>query len=142
MVAGCGGSSDEDAGSAPAATATVGTRDVPGFGTVLATKSGQPLYLLTADAAGSTKCVDSCNKLWRPLTPDGEPTAAKGAKPSLLATFKRSDGDTQVLYNGHALYTYKGQGQIAGAGTKSLGGTWFLVSPAGEAIKATDTGGY
>lgn len=140
--AGCGGSSDEETGGAPAGSATVATRDVPGFGSVLATRSGKPLYLLTADPEGDTKCVDACTKRWEPLIADGTPAAGEGAKTSLLETFKRSDGGEQVLYNGHALYTFKGQGQLAGAGTKSFGGTWFLVSADGEAIEATDTGGY
>lgn len=140
---GCGGSSDdEDEGTVPAASATVSTRDVSGYGTVLATKSGRPLYLLTADPSGGSKCVGSCAKKWRPLTEKGAPTAGPGVKPSQLRTFKRGDGGKQVLYNGHALYTSTGRGLTSAAGTASHGGTWFLVSPSGEPIETTEAGGY
>jgi hypothetical protein len=63
-------------------------------------------------------------------------------KSSLLSTFKRNDGGTQVLYDKHALYTHKGRGLVSGAGVKADGGTWYLVAPSGKPIKSTKSGGY
>jgi predicted lipoprotein with Yx(FWY)xxD motif len=145
FAAGCGGSSgpaaDKPTTSSPDVKPTVvTTRDVPGYGTVLATAAGKPLYLLSADPKGGSKCDAACAKDWPPLT-GGKPSADGKVDSSKLASFKRSDGDEQVLYNGHALYTYTGE-ELAGIGTKLLGGTWYLVSPKGEPIKTTATGGY
>jgi predicted lipoprotein with Yx(FWY)xxD motif len=138
VAAGCGGSSK------PSGSATVRTLKVSGYGTVLATSAGRPLYLLSSDPAGKTSCTGTCTKEWTPLTDSGGPTAASGVKSSLLSSFKRSDGGTQVLYNGHALYTYARAGAsiTGGAGEKGDGGTWYLVDPAGKAITTTAVGGY
>ena len=74
---------------------------------------------------------------------DGEQQrAGPGVKASLLSTFKRTDGQEQVMYNHHALYTHKGQGAASGAGMASDGGIWYLVSPSGSAVKSTSAGGY
>ena len=142
-AASCGGaSSDSERSSAPAAGATVvTTRKVPGYGTILATQSGRPLYVLSADPAGGSKCTGACAKLWPPLTGTGEPAAAEGVKGSLLGTFTRDDGGKQLLYNDRALYTNTGE-ELAGIGTKALGGTWYLVSPSGKPVKTTEAGGY
>jgi predicted lipoprotein with Yx(FWY)xxD motif len=39
-----------------------------------------------------------------PLLVTGSPTAGTGVKASKLATTRRSDGKTQVVYDGHPLY--------------------------------------
>ena len=142
-IAGCGGSSKHGGGgaSAPAGSATVRTMTVIGYGTVLAT-SGHPLYLLSSDPPGGSRCRGGCTSTWLPLAAKGAPTAGPGVKGSLLSTFRRSDGSTQVLYDRHALYTHKGRGLVSGAGVRSEGGTWYLVAPSGKAITRTKSGGY
>jgi predicted lipoprotein with Yx(FWY)xxD motif len=146
----CGGSSGSasaDVGTpAPAqaaAGATVKTLTVSGFGKLLANSAGRPLYMLTSDPAGGTKCTGSCTKKWHPLTVGGKATAGAGVKGNLLGTFKRSNpGGTQVMYAKHALFTYSGPGLVSGAGLKTNGGTWYLVAPTGKPIKTTGSGGY
>ena len=142
-VAGCGGSSKDDGGgaSAPAASATVSTMTVVGYGKVLAT-SGHPLFLLSSDPPAGSRCTRGCTSTWSPLTTKGPPAAGPGADSSLLSTFKRPDGSTQVLYDRHALYTHRGRGLVSGAGVRSEGGTWYLVAPSGKAITKTKSGGY
>ena len=115
--------------------------NVVGYGKVLAV-SGQPVYLLSSDPPGGSKCTGGCTSTWPPLTTKGRPGAGPGADSSLLSTFKRSDGTTQVLYDKHALYKHKGRGLVSGAGVKSEGGTWYLVSPSGKPIKSTKRGDY
>lgn len=136
---GCGGS------GGGSDSVTVKTVDLPGYGTVLATARDEPLYLLSSDPADATKCTGDCTKEWQPLTAEGDPGAGSGLKQDKLKTFKREDGGQQVLYNGHALYTYilPDAGKGAGAGVKQDGGgTWYLVDPSGEAIETTAVGGY
>jgi predicted lipoprotein with Yx(FWY)xxD motif len=137
-LAACGGGGE---GDTPVASATVSTKKVPGYGTVLATKDGKLLFTLTSDPKGGSKCTDACVEQWPPLSEKGEPTAAKGVKTDMLGTFDRSDGTKQVLYNDLALYTYTGEA-LAGPGTKTLGGTWYFVSPDGKPVKSTQAGGY
>jgi predicted lipoprotein with Yx(FWY)xxD motif len=114
---------------------------VVGFGKVLAS-SGHPLYVLSSDPPGGSRCTGACTSTWPPLTAKGRPTAGPGADSSLLSTFKRPDGNTQVLYDRHALYTHSGRGLVSGAGVKSQGGIWYLVAPSGKPIKQTKSGGY
>lgn len=129
--------------SSKAATpASVTTTKVSGYGTVLATASGKPLYLLTADPSGGSSCSGACAKQWPPLTVTGKPSAGPGVNTSMLSSFTRSDGTEQVLYDGHALYTHSGLSASAVAGTAADGGIWYLVSPSGKPIKSTTGSGY
>jgi predicted lipoprotein with Yx(FWY)xxD motif len=151
LIAACGSSSSggSDNGSQSTsqsptgnAAAAVSTTKVSGYGTVLATGKGSPLYLLTADPSGGSSCSGSCAKTWPPLTVAGKPAAGTGVNASLLSSFKRSDGSEQVVYDGHALYTHPGLSATAVAGTASDGGVWYLVSPSGKPVKTTDGSGY
>jgi predicted lipoprotein with Yx(FWY)xxD motif len=121
--------------------AAVTTAKVPGYGTVLATGHGAPLYLLTADPSGGSSCSGVCAKQWPPLAA-AKPRAGAGVSQSLLSSFARADGSVQVLYAGHALYTHPGTTASAVAGTAADGGIWYLVSPSGKPIKTTNGSGY
>ncbi len=147
-LAACGGSSGSSGGTASGAasassgaTATVKVSKLPGYSSVLTTSSGQAVYLLTADPSGGSSCSSSCTSQWPPLQSKSL-KAGPGVKASLLSTFKRSDGQVQVMYNHHALYTHKGAGAASGAGVAADGGIWYLVSPSGSAVKSTSSGGY
>ncbi|MGH2978349.1 MAG: COG4315 family predicted lipoprotein [Solirubrobacterales bacterium] len=130
------------AGTAPAESATVSTVDLPGFGTVLAAGSGDTVLVHTSDPAGGSSCTGKCAREFKPLEPEGEPTAGPGTDAALLSSFKRKDGTEQVLYDDKALYTHTGPGSISGAGTESHGGTWLLIEPSGDEIRGSETGGY
>jgi hypothetical protein len=55
----------------------------------------------------------------------------------MIGTTKRSDGKPQVTYNGHPLYTFKGDssaGATSGQGINAFGGLWYAVSPAGQQV--------
>jgi len=114
---------------------------VNGYGTVLVSAANQPIYILSSDPAGSSKCSGSCAKTWKPLTVSGAPRGGSGITSSMLSSFKRSDGTTQVLYDKHALYTHAGSAASA-AGTASDGGVWYLINAKGQAVKSTTSGGY
>jgi predicted lipoprotein with Yx(FWY)xxD motif len=161
MLTACGSSSSE-AGSSGSSLATnssatkkstaatkqarsgaaVTTAKVPGYGTVLATGHGAPLYLLTADPSGGSSCSGGCAKQWPPLKAGAKPKAGAGVSQSLLSSFERADGSAQVSYAGHALYTHPGTTASAVAGTAADGGIWYLVSPSGKPIKSTNGSGY
>ena len=107
-------------------------------GAYLTDGSGRSLYLFAADSGGKSVCTGACAAAWPPLTTKGNPTAGSGATASMLTTFTRSDGSTQVVYNGHPLYYYAADtspGATTGQGLNVFGGLWWLVSPAGTAIQ-------
>ena len=147
-VAACGSSSNNTTSStttkssAATSNATLKVINVSGYGKVLGTAAGKPVYLLTSDPKNGSSCTGGCASQWPPLTDTSKPTAGPGVNASLLSTFKRSDGTTQVSYNGHALYTYTGSTAGSGAGLAEYGGDWYLVSASGAAIKSTASGGY
>lgn len=138
---GGGSSSSSSGGSSGGGKGTVMVGKVNGYGSVLVTASDQPIYILSTDPSGSSKCASSCAKTWKPVTVSGSPSAGSGVSTSLLSSFKRSDGTTQVLYDKHALYTHAGSASSA-AGTASDGGVWYLINAKGKAVKSTTAGGY
>ena len=131
----------------PSVNAASVTRNSPGptvevrrtcLGQILVNSSGRTLYLFKNDTGGKSRCSGSCAVNWPPLLPTGRPTAATGVKASKLATTRRSDGKTQVVYNGHPLYRFIGDekpGNTNGEGLTAFGARWFVVSPAGNEIR-------
>ena len=76
---------------------------------------------------------------------NGKPTVGDGAKASIVATTKRSDGAPQVTYNGHPLYLYEGDqkpGDTNGQGLTAFGARWYALTPAGNQVSGgTSTSG-
>jgi len=147
LIAGCGSSSSKSStsgggGSSTGGSSTVKVTKISGYGSALVTGSGKSLYVLSSDPSGGSKCTGSCAQVWPPLTVSGSPSAGSGASSSLLSTFKRADGTTQVLYDKQALYTYSSPGATSGEGVATFGGTWYLVAPSGKPIKHSAAGGY
>jgi hypothetical protein len=59
-----------------------------------------------------------------------------------VGTITRSNGQKQVTYDGHPLYTFasdSGPHQITGEGINAFGGYWYVISPSGKPI--TSSGG-
>jgi predicted lipoprotein with Yx(FWY)xxD motif len=148
-VAACGSSSNTSS-SSPAASATpaasssspsaggitIGTASGPD-GTYLVGASGRALYLWVADSGGKSSCSGECAKVWPPVIASGTPKVSGGVSASQLGTIKRSDGSSQVTYNGHPLYYFisdSGAGTIKGQGSDSFGAKWWLLGASGAAI--------
>jgi predicted lipoprotein with Yx(FWY)xxD motif len=114
------------------------------LGKVLVNSKGRTLYLFRADQGTTSACNNACAVSWPPLE-NAAPKAGKEAKSSLLTTSTRADGKTQVVYNGHPLYTFQADrkaGNTNGQGVNAFGGLWYAVSSAGNAVtKAPSSGG-
>jgi len=106
-----------------------------GSGSLLVGANGMTLYLLTKDSNGTSTCSGGCANNWPPLTVTGQPQAGTGLDTSLLGTTVRPDGSTQVTYNGHPLYYYKGDNAPGDANGQGSGGIWFAVTASGEAMQ-------
>ncbi len=158
MIAACGSSASTTSSppAAPAATTsgaaaasgtTLKTATIGGV-TVLTNAQGFTLYWFAPDTPTTSKCNGSCATFWPPVK--GPATAGSGVT-GKLGTITRADGSTQATYNGHPLYTYKGDtapGQDKGNGLNISGGLWHDVTATGAAAPAPSTstssgsGGY
>ncbi|MFL5796848.1 MAG: hypothetical protein ACJ77A_02800 [Actinomycetota bacterium] len=129
------GSTGRSSGSPPAPAGTgssvVGTTSIPGIGTVLDDSNGLTLYHLSIDTSSTSMCSGVCTEEWPPLlAANGVPKAS----PDLTGTFgtiQRSDGGTQVTFDGMPLYTFAGDsgpGQASGQGLMDFGGVWHAVT--------------
>ena len=159
-VAGCGGSSGgqhtsaygapapTSAASSPAAYGTAPVANGTGaasihlasskLGKILVDSKGDTLYLWQADKGTASTCNGACASAWPPLTTTRVPVAGSGLSAAKLGTTKRTDGTTEVTYNGHPLYTFvgdSGPGQTTGQGNKSFGAEWDVLSAAGNKIE-------
>ena len=135
-VGGYGSGGGTSATTTPSGAATVAaTRS--SLGTILVDGSGRTLYLFKKDQPDQSACAGACVAAW-PIDPSsGAPKAGSGVSASLLGTIKRSDGSTQVTYNKHPLYYYKGDsgpGQHNGQGIDAFGAEWYVLTPAGKAV--------
>ena len=142
-VAGCGGSNNSTASSNPPKTASGGSATVGvengNLGKILFDSKGDTLYLFKKDSGTKSACTGACASAWPPLRASGKPTAGSGVNASMLGTTPRSDGNPQVTYNGHPLYTFTGDqnpGDTSGQGVSAFGALWYVVSPAGNQITA------
>ncbi len=111
---------------------TIGTATTATIGSVLTSPNGLTLYTLSSDPANGSICTAGCLTAWPPLVvaPGGSVTAPSGV-PGTFGTFVRTDtGATQAARDGHALYTFQGDGapgQTNGEGIVALGGTWHAA---------------
>jgi predicted lipoprotein with Yx(FWY)xxD motif len=114
---------------------------VNGLGQVLVDGQGITLYLFATDHRGSpSRCYDICAIQWPPLLlPKGtsRPVAGPGITASLLGTAPRTDGTTQITYNGWPLYLWppdREPGKATGQALTNAGGLWYVVNPEGNAV--------
>ena len=117
------------AAPAPAAASTdtaLKTATVDGV-TVVTNGKGFTLYSFAPDTPTTSKCYGTCAAYWPPAI--GTSSAGSGL-PGKTSTIKRTDGSTQLTYNGHPLYTYIGDtapGQASGNHLNLNGGLWLEV---------------
>ena len=152
-VALAGGSAPVGAayGAAASAGTAIGTATLKP-GTVLVDGTGRTLYLFEADKGTASTCYGQCAQIWAPV-PAGGPTSG-GAQAALVGATMRTDGSSQVPYNGHPLYYFmndKAPGEARGQGINRFGGGWYVVDPTGNKIDSaapapapanTSGGGY
>jgi predicted lipoprotein with Yx(FWY)xxD motif len=119
-------SSGSSSPGAQPGSVVIGTKSVPGAGTVLVDSSGLTLYELASESGGTIMCTSSCATEWPPLLlPAGvsSATAGSGVSASKLGTISRPDGGTQVTYGGMPLYLFvsdQSPGQDTGQGVEGF----------------------
>ena len=105
------------------------------LGNILVDGSGRTLYMFTRDEKNKSNCSGTCAQSWPPLVTVDAPKAEEGVDTAKLGTTAREDGSKQVTYNGLPLYFYSKDSKTGDTTGQNVGGIWFVVSTAGEAVK-------
>jgi len=137
-----GAAATTGAPAASSGSATVITTGTSSGGAFLTNGSGRAIYLFLADGKDKSTCSGACASAWPPVTTTGQPTASGSVNASDLGTITRSDGTTQVTYDGHPLYYFAGDtgaGMDKGQGLDGFGAKWWLVAPSGAGITSMVT---
>lgn len=101
------------------------------LGQVLAAPDGKILYLFTKDQGTTTACTGGCVGTWPALKATGTPVAGPGLDASKLTA-----ANGQVAYNGHLLYFFAGDTSPGQTNGQGIGGIWYVVNAAGDAVKS------
>jgi len=111
---------------------TVFVRTDPALGQILTDPKGMTLYLFTKDTtANESTCYDQCAENWPPFTAE-EPLAMPEFVDGELTTVQRTDGTTQVAYNGIPLYYFAKDTQPGETNGQGAGDVWYVVHPGQE----------
>lgn len=122
-----------------AAQPTVFVRQDPTFGPFLTDTSGNTLYLFSNDTTpGESSCYDKCATNW-PIFTSTEPLSLPGTVDGELSLITRTDGTTQVAYNGMPLYYFIGDAATGDTNGQAVGDVWWLVAPGTTSVAAPAT---
>ena len=143
VAVGCGSSYNSNSSSTPAQKAAPGAREtvktatVAKLGRYLIDEDGKALYLFEKDTSPKSTCYGACAQEWPPVTTSGKPVAEAGATGAKLTTSKRTDGTSQVVYDGHPLYYFAPDkaGTTKGQGLDAFGAEWYVLAPSGEKVE-------
>jgi predicted lipoprotein with Yx(FWY)xxD motif len=118
----------------PSAKGTIITTGQSEFGTMLFNEKKQAIYIWELEKSSKAECYGDCAEAWPPVLTEGNPQATGEVNGSLLGTTKRTDGGTQVTYNGHPLYYYAHErpGEVKCHNVATHGGLWWVVQPNGN----------
>lgn len=143
-LAGCGGSSEDDAAGTPAAEpSAAATQEAAAsvdlasttLGDVLVGPDGRTLYMFDPDKQGASTCYDQCATAWPPLTVEGDPAAGEGLDASLVGTTERTDGTVQVTYDGWPLYYWAKDTKAGDVTGQAVNDVWWVLDAAGAPVR-------
>lgn len=119
--------------AAQPAAGTIITTGNSEFGPMLFNDQGQAIYIWELEESAKPECYDDCATAWPPVLTNGQPQASGDVNKELLGTTARTDGSTQVTYNGHPLYYYAHEkpGEVKCHNISTHGGLWWVIQPNG-----------
>lgn len=131
-----GGRENNGTQKTESAKATIGVVITTGdseFGTMLFNDKEQAIYIWELEESTKAECYEECADAWPPVLTHGAPRAAGSVSNELLGTTERTDGSTQVTYNGHPLYYYAHEkaGEVKCHNISTHGGLWWVIQPSG-----------
>ena len=105
---------------------TLNTAKNASLGMILVASKNMTVYTKNDDTTQSSTCYGTCAGNWPPLIGTG--VAGKDVKGS-VGTIKRTDGLTQITYDGKPLYFWKGDKKPGDATGNGIGKIWSIVKP-------------
>jgi predicted lipoprotein with Yx(FWY)xxD motif len=119
--------------------AVIGSGKVQGV-TALVNARGHTVYMYTGDRNGKSNCYGSCTSGWKPVLTGTKSIAraGSGVNQRLLGTARRRNGQLQVTYNHHPLYTNTQDNRAGldyGQFCQGDNGYWFIVNKQGNPNK-------
>jgi predicted lipoprotein with Yx(FWY)xxD motif len=102
-----------------------------GLGSYLANSTDYTLYLFTNDTqnSGVSSCYGQCATFWTAFHGNSSSLVLPaGLNASSFGTLKRTDGTTQITYEGWPLYFYSGDNSAGQTNGQNKFGTWFVVN--------------
>jgi len=96
---------------------------------------GRSVYIYLRDGQGESSCYDVCAENWPPVVVNGEPAAGDGVIESMISTVERTDGTTQLAYNGWPLYYHERDTAPGEADGHRLGEIFYLISSSGSRVE-------
>jgi len=107
------------------------------LGKVIAGADGKVLYLYKPDGTAEQSTVPSAILgAWPPVVVTSAPTVGTGLEQSKVSTGAQADGAKWVRYNDHLLYGFTGDAAPGDTNGNGIGGIWFAVTAAGDAVAA------
>ena len=94
--------------------------------TVLTTDKGMMLYYYRSDPMNQSTCTGACAQDWPPALSGSMTVSSAAMLPKKLAVAKTANGN-QITYDGHPLYTYKGDMKAGDFTGRGMDGKWYLV---------------
>jgi predicted lipoprotein with Yx(FWY)xxD motif len=131
ILSACASATPTPSAIQPTGPATVNVSQNATLGSFLVDSKGMTLYLYTTDTPNTSNCYGPCATAWPPLLTNGAPIAGSGVTGSLLGTTTRTDGTTQVTYNGWPLYYFQTDKVAGDTSGENVQGVWFVITPAG-----------
>jgi predicted lipoprotein with Yx(FWY)xxD motif len=122
---------DTVAAAMPSGPAVVNVGQNTALGSILVDSNGMTLYIFTKDTPNTSTCYGGCAKAWPPLLTTGAPTGGTGVTASMLGTTTRTDGTTQVTYNGWPLYYFDSDAAAGDTKGEGVATSWYVMTPAG-----------
>lgn len=112
---------------------TVITTGASDFGTMLFDSNNQAIYIWEVEDSSIPECYGDCAVAWPPVLTSGAPVASGEVSGDLLGTTTRTNGATQVTYNGKPLYYYADEepGEVKCHNVSTHGGLWWVIQPDG-----------
>jgi predicted lipoprotein with Yx(FWY)xxD motif len=109
------------------------------LGNLLVDGTGYTLYAFTPDTPHHDACeaIAQCLDLWPAVVTRAPVQAGRGIRRKLLGTVRLRDGERQVTYGGHPLYTYvrdSRPGETDNVNIFQFHGLWPAVDAAGREI--------
>lgn len=106
------------------------------LGDVLVDSDGRTLYMFDSDTQGAdSTCYDQCASAWPPLLTDGDPVAGDGVDAGMLGTAQRTDGTTQVTYDGWPLYYWAQDSAAGDVNGQGVNGVWWVLGADGQPVR-------